>query len=113
MFVEGRLETRVPLTSRTGTKEAGEVWVSLRCEGGPSAAGGMGAGAAGAGVEVGVDGGLAGPTAGALNKAGLHSHLPSPSSAHLPCHLPQPSPTQPNPRPLTGSWLLGERTAVN
>ena len=32
--MEGKLETRVPLTSRTGTKEAGEIWVSLRSEDG-------------------------------------------------------------------------------
>eukprot|EP00887_Chlorella_sp_A99_P006272 scaffold3.g6272.t1 len=32
VFEEGRLETRVPLASRTGIKDAGEVWVALRME---------------------------------------------------------------------------------
>jgi hypothetical protein len=49
VFMEGRLETRVPLTSRTGTKDAGEIWVSLRSEEG---AGASGVGAGVAGMEV-------------------------------------------------------------
>ncbi|KAL4429617.1 hypothetical protein ABPG77_008666 [Micractinium sp. CCAP 211/92] len=45
VFEEGRLETRVPLTTRTGTKDAGEIWVSIRKEDGPAgAAEGMGLG---------------------------------------------------------------------
>jgi hypothetical protein len=34
VFEEGQVETRVPLTTRTGTKDAGELWVSVRKEGG-------------------------------------------------------------------------------
>ena len=33
------METRVPLTTRAGTKDAGEIWVSLRKEGGELGAG--------------------------------------------------------------------------
>lgn len=29
VFEEGRMEQRVPLTTRTGTKGAGEIWISL------------------------------------------------------------------------------------
>ncbi|EFN54404.1 hypothetical protein CHLNCDRAFT_135735 [Chlorella variabilis] len=43
VFEEGSLETRVPLTTRTGTKDAGEIWVSLRQEGGGAGAGTTGA----------------------------------------------------------------------
>lgn len=54
------MELRVPLTSRTGTKEAGEIWVSMRTEdGAPGATGagaGMGAGAAGMEVRMGLGG---------------------------------------------------------
>ncbi len=46
--MEGKLETRVPLTSRTGTKEAGEIWVSLRSEDG------AGLGTATTGTETGL-----------------------------------------------------------
>ncbi|GAB4822130.1 hypothetical protein N2152v2_009176 [Parachlorella kessleri] len=48
VFMEGKLETRVPLTSRTGTKEAGEIWVSLRSEDG------AGLGTATTGTETGL-----------------------------------------------------------
>jgi hypothetical protein len=41
VFESGRFETRVPLTTRTGTKDAGEIWISMRMEeGGVSGAGG-------------------------------------------------------------------------
>ncbi|KAI7840230.1 hypothetical protein COHA_006012 [Chlorella ohadii] len=47
LFEEGQLDTRVPLTTRSGTKDAGEVWVSLRLEGGARSAGTVGAGTTG------------------------------------------------------------------
>lgn len=34
VFESNQMDTRVPLTTRTGTKEAGEIWVSMRMEGG-------------------------------------------------------------------------------
>jgi hypothetical protein len=34
VFESGSLETRVPLTTRSGTKDAGEIWITLRSEGG-------------------------------------------------------------------------------
>ncbi|KAL4458368.1 hypothetical protein ABPG75_013233 [Micractinium tetrahymenae] len=49
VFEESRLETRVPLTTRTGTKDAGEIWISLRKEGGPAAGAAEGAGMVGGG----------------------------------------------------------------
>lgn len=33
-FEDQTLDTRVPLTNRAGTKDAGEIWVTLRMEGG-------------------------------------------------------------------------------
>jgi hypothetical protein len=60
VFEEGRLETRVPLASRTGVKDAGEVWISLRKEeGGAQGAGtaqtaGLTSGAAGAATGYGA-----------------------------------------------------------
>jgi C2 domain len=44
VFESGRMETRVPLTTRTGTKDAGEVWISMRMEEGAGATGTTGAG---------------------------------------------------------------------
>lgn len=57
----------MPLTSRTGTKEAGEIWVSLRCDEGMGGAGyGAGAGAASTATTAGTTttAGLAGAAAG-------------------------------------------------
>lgn len=34
VFEEGSAELRVPLTTRSGTKDAGEIWISLRKVGG-------------------------------------------------------------------------------
>ncbi|PSC68395.1 Calcium release-activated calcium channel [Micractinium conductrix] len=54
VFEEGRFEARVPLTTRTGTKDAGELWVSLRKEGGAemgAGAGAMGGTTTGAGYQ--------------------------------------------------------------
>lgn len=39
VFESGSMETRVPLATRTGTKDAGEVWISLRMEEGGAGAG--------------------------------------------------------------------------
>lgn len=44
VFEEGRLESRVPLTTRTGTKDAGEIWISLKKEGGAADTTGAGMG---------------------------------------------------------------------
>lgn len=43
VFESGRMETRVPLATRTGTKDAGEIWISMRMEEGAGTTG-MGAG---------------------------------------------------------------------
>ena len=53
LFEEGRLETRVPLTTRTGTKDAGEIWISMRKEGGeaPTGTTGMASGMGATGVQ--------------------------------------------------------------
>ncbi len=63
VFESGTLDTRVPLTTRTGTKDAGEVWISIRMDQGAGAMGagttGMGMGtttAAGAGAGMGATG---------------------------------------------------------
>lgn len=39
VFEAGQQDIRVPLTTRAGTKDAGEIWLALRCE-----SGGMGKG---------------------------------------------------------------------
>jgi hypothetical protein len=58
VFEEGRLETRVPLADRAGVKDAGEIWITLRLEGGPA---GTGADATGVGSGIGAgEGALAG-----------------------------------------------------
>ncbi|KAL6779745.1 hypothetical protein ACKKBG_A13560 [Auxenochlorella protothecoides x Auxenochlorella symbiontica] len=32
-FEEGRIDTRIPLSNKTGSKDAGEVWINIRTEG--------------------------------------------------------------------------------
>jgi len=48
VFTENQVEMRVPLTTRSGTKDAGEIWITMRQEGGSGidaqGATGMGAG---------------------------------------------------------------------
>ncbi|PRW59460.1 Calcium release-activated calcium channel isoform A [Chlorella sorokiniana] len=55
LFEEGQLDTRVPLTTRSGTKDAGEVWISLRLEGGARGAGTAGMGTTGAAATTGYE----------------------------------------------------------
>ena len=43
VFESGTMDTRIPLATRTGTKDAGELWISMRMEeGGAGGVGGMG-----------------------------------------------------------------------
>jgi hypothetical protein len=61
VFESGRMETRVPLSTRSGTKDAGEIWISMRMEEGAGTTGmGAGAGTEKVGYETGATAGTAG-----------------------------------------------------
>jgi hypothetical protein len=54
LFEQGQMESRVPLTTRSGTQDAGELWVGMRCEGGAAGYGETGEKVRGAAQGLGL-----------------------------------------------------------